>query len=464
MQEKVREYIKKEHMLVSGDRIMIAVSGGADSVCLLSLLCRFQERLGLAALSAVHVHHGLRGEEADRDADFVRSLCESLHIPLTIRRYDVASYARTHGYSVEEAGRILRYEAFAEAADLSNANRIAVAHHRDDSVETLFHHLLRGSGLRGLAGIPPVRDKIIRPLLCAGRNEIEAYLQENGMTYCLDSTNDSDDYTRNKIRRRMIPLAREINDRAVENILQAGRFMGQADEYLEAQAAKLCKQWVVYDAAQPVRSARIPAAVLSGEPEIIGTYVIRRMVRFCAESMRDITAEHIFQVRSLLLKETGAHTDLPGGLAAEREYDTIRVFAGAGAGGYRDLNLPILRFRRILAADRQEIPKNQYTKWFDYDKIKGTLSARTRVTGDYITIQAGKHKSVKSYFVDQKVARRRRDEILLLAEENHVVWIVGYRISEYYKITKETKVILEVTAEGGETDEQSLSGPEFTLR
>ena len=450
MQEKVLDYIKKEHMFDSGDRILIAVSGGADSVCLLSLLCRFQEQLEIGALLAVHIHHGLRGQEADRDAAYVQAFCNTLKIPCVIRHYDVASYAAGHGYSIEEAGRILRYQALADEAAKHKMDKIAVAHHRDDVVETILHHLVRGSGLKGLAGIPAVRDNIVRPLLSVGREEIEAYLAAAGIVCCLDSTNETDDYTRNKIRHRLIPLALQINDRAAENIWQAGQFMGQADEYLETQAAKLFKQSVICREAGDGRSAAVPAAVLAEHPKIIQTYVVRQMICYCSTSMRDITAEHIFQIQALLEKSTGAHTDLPGQLSAEREYELIRVYSGAGTGECREPVRPVLHFRKRLAAAGQEIPKNQYTKWFDYDKIKGTLSARTRAAGDYIMIDSGKHKSLKSYLVDEKVARRQRDQILLLAEENHVVWIVGYRISEYYKITNETKVILEVTIDGGE--------------
>ena len=449
MCENVLDYIRQEHMFDSGDRVLIAVSGGADSVCLLSLLCRFQEQLGIKALSVIHIHHGLRGQEADRDARFVKELCDTLKVPCRICCHDVASYADRHGYSIEEAGRIIRYRVFAEEAARVGANKVAVAHHRDDGVETILHHLLRGSGLKGLAGIPAVRDNIVRPLLCVGKEEIEGYLAAGQISYCLDSTNATDQYTRNKIRHQLIPLALQINERAAENIRQAGRFMGQADEYLESQAAKLFGQSVICEETGDYRQAVIPVSILKEHPEIIRTYVIRQMIRSCSLSIKDITAEHIYQVLGLLEKSTGAHIDLPGRLSAEREYGMIRVFCGTGAFECREPALPTLHFRKRLAADGQEIPKNQYTKWFDYDKIKGTLSARTRSAGDYIMIHSGKHKSLKSYLVDEKVAQRQRDKILLLAEENHVVWIVGYRISEYYKITKETKVILEVTIDGG---------------
>lgn len=199
MREKVSRYMEKNGMLKAGQRVVVGLSGGADSVCLLSLLSDMRSSLSIR-LRAVHVHHGLRGQEADRDADFSRELCRKLDIPFILKMENAHQEAQNRRISEEEAGRLLRYEAFEqEAARWEEEEReqegaalpvrIAVAHHGDDSAETILYHLFRGSGLRGLAGIAPVRGRVIRPLLCVSRQEILEYLREEGLSYVTDSTN-----------------------------------------------------------------------------------------------------------------------------------------------------------------------------------------------------------------------------------------------------------------------------------
>ncbi|WP_368290445.1 tRNA lysidine(34) synthetase TilS, partial [Enterocloster clostridioformis] len=258
LERRVRETVEQYHMLDSGDRVVAAVSGGADSVCLLALLCTFREPWGVR-IRALHVHHGLRGEEADRDADFVRSLCEGFHVPCHILKVDVRGFAAEKGMSEEEAGRFLRYEALErEAADWEDEDRtgpdggsadssvrpvkIAVAHHSGDQVETILHNLFRGSGLSGMKGIVYRRGRIIRPLLDVDRDCILKWLADHGLSYVQDSTNDTLHYTRNRIRNQLLPeIEQYVNRGAAGNILRLGHLAAQADEYLENQAAAWIK-------------------------------------------------------------------------------------------------------------------------------------------------------------------------------------------------------------------------------
>ena len=217
--QKVLGFMRNKHMTDRGDGVLAAVSGGADSVCLLLLLNGMAAELGIRVF-AFHMNHGIRGEEADRDEQFVGELCKQLEIPLTVVHEKVETYAEEHGLSGEEAGRILRYRHLEETAESYQCTKIAVAHHEDDDAETVLLNLFRGSGLAGLSGIRPVRGKIIRPLLCVSRKEIEEYLKEQGFSWCEDSTNRENDYTRNKIRNELLPWVREnINSRAAEHIL-----------------------------------------------------------------------------------------------------------------------------------------------------------------------------------------------------------------------------------------------------
>ena len=208
MEHKVRRTIEEYHMLSPGDRVIAAVSGGADSVCLLALLCAWREPRGIS-IRALHVHHGLRGAEADRDECFVRALAEQLGLPCAVSRIDAAALALRDHISVEEAGRTARYAFFAQTA--GEGGRIATAHTLDDSIETVLMNLVRGTGLRGLCGIPRIRGNIVRPLLDCTRAEVEDYLGALGQPYCTDSTNLTDDYTRNRIRHDILPRLCALN-------------------------------------------------------------------------------------------------------------------------------------------------------------------------------------------------------------------------------------------------------------
>ena len=461
MKENTRDYMKQHHMTAPGDGVVAGLSGGADSVCLLHLLWCLKEELGFK-LRAVHVHHGLRGEEADRDASFSAEFCRRFQIPFREVRIDAAAEARAAGISVEEAGRQARYRILEEEAvcwekEEMISVHIAAAHHGDDNAETILHHLFRGSGLKGLSGIAPVRGRMIRPLLWTGREEILCYLKEKHLQWMEDSTNRENEYTRNRIRNKLIPLiTAEINPQAVQNILRAGERIGQADRYFEAQAETWLSEYGCYggDGEETPREYRLDSAALEVQEDILKGYIIRRALTKLSCPLKDITARHLEDVVSLAGKETGKQVMLPRGIRAEKEYGILRIQAEpapARPEGERTEEDPLfpLKTRIFPCGNPGQFPKNQYTKWFDYDKIKGTMSVRTRRTGDYITLSGGGTKTVKSYMIDEKIPREARDRILLLAEESHILWIVGHRISEYYKVTEHTKTVLEVQFDGG---------------
>lgn len=476
MLAKIQQWMDQYDMLAAGDFVIAAISGGADSVCLLSVLHKLAS-FGGWQVRALHMHHGIRGEEADRDEDFVRKLCKDMQIPLTVIHEDVPSYAKERRLSEEEAGRILRYEALEEAAvrweeeskKPEGTVKIAVAHHQDDSAETILHHLLRGSGFRGLSGIPPVKGRRIRPLLCVRRDEILNYLIENGYAWCEDSTNTDSSYTRNRIRRELIPLMTEkVNPRAVENILHAGELIAQADEYLEQEAA-----WI-FGMSGRVEGGRtgVTLDVFCGQKPIMRSYILRLMLDQTAPGQKDLTGKHYEALDRLAFGRPGGHLDLPGELIAGRDYRELWIGL-SGEAEWKELpgemadgeGVPAvwdpsegsgeaggLVFTTFSRQNEGKIPKNQYTKWFDYDRIKNTLSVRTRRSGDYITLAGGGRKSVSRYMIDEKIPRNERDQIQMLAEGSHVLWIIGFRISEYYKVTEETTHILQAGKTEDKTD------------
>ncbi|MBQ2425578.1 MAG: tRNA lysidine(34) synthetase TilS [Lachnospiraceae bacterium] len=448
---RVREYMKQNHMAEPGDGVLAAVSGGADSVCLLLVLKALEESLGIH-VAAFHLHHGLRGAEADRDERFVRELCERLQVPLNTVREDVAGYAKTHGLSEEEAGRILRYQWLEKTAGEFGCRRIATAHHKDDQTETVLMNLFRGSGLRGLGGIRPVRLlsgelTLIRPLLGINRQEIETYLLEEKEAWCEDSTNKELIYARNKVRNELIPWIREhINDRAEEHILKTAAFASQADEYFVSQAEKLLGDGLQ---DQEASFSEIDTVLFDSQPDIMKSYLIRAMIMKVSGSAKDISARHMDAIAALDGPGGGTLVDLPYGLQAMRSYQKLIIRKAAVEQNARECG-KTLQTKVFPWKKDMEIPKNQYTKWFDYDKINDTLSVRTREPGDYFMIGNGKTKKLHRFFIDEKIPEELRDHILLLAEGNHVLWIIGYRISEYYKVTEATRNILEVRADKGE--------------
>ncbi len=483
MWNKVWSFVEKQNMLQQGDRVVAAVSGGADSVCLLSVLA--ENPLDLK-LRAVHVHHGLRGEEADRDAEFVRTLCEQWGIPFKLVYRNVAEYGKENGLSVEEAGRMVRYEALEEAAGEwqeeaggIDAERgrvwIAVAHHQDDNAETILHHLLRGSGLRGLSGMRAVQGSRIRPLLCVRHQEILDYLAEKGLDWCEDSTNQSEHYTRNRVRNQLIPYMTEhMNHHAVENILHAGEIFARADQYLERQAELAWDRYGWEERKEAPRAGIDLRGFLEQEP-IIRDYLVRRMFAATASGQKDLTARHVSQMERLAEGSPGGRCDLPGNRQGVRTYDSLYVEQncrkGVKAGskaeersgrrreicheicppapGNEVLQVGEMGFRAFFREKDIEIPKKEYTKWFDYDKIKDTLCIRYRLAGDYLVLSGGGRKTLRRFLIDEKVPRELRDQIVVLAEGNRVLWVVGYRISEYYKIREDTHTILQVDFYGG---------------
>lgn len=455
VRQKFTEAIDEFHMLRTGGRVVAAVSGGADSVCLLALLCGLRTGREIR-VRAVHVHHGLRGAEADRDAAFVRELCGKLKVPVQVRYVDVKGYARENRLSEEEAGRMLRYRELEKCAVEWEAEaarpetplppvRIAVAHHGDDQAETILHNLCRGSGLRGLGGMQPVRGRIIRPLLTVSRSEILEWLSAQGLSYCEDSTNRSDCYTRNRIRRQLIPLLREqVNPCAVDSILRMGRLASQADGYLASQAGA----WVSAHVSAGGGRYVIPDEEFLSLPEILKTYSIFQIMENVGGSARDLTAGHVEQVLGLFHMAVGRSQDLPYGMRAVREYGSVALFRvqdqEQGPPGTPQVHVDFACFSYKKGT---EIPKNQYTKWFDCGKIKGMPVVRSRQTGDYITLADGRKKTVRRFMIDEKIPRDQRDSLALLADGSHVMWIIGYRISEYYKIGPDTVRVLEAHAQ-----------------
>ena len=461
MFEKILEYINEHQMLQEGDTVVAGVSGGADSVCLLFVLLKIRETIPFR-LTAVHMNHKIR-EEAGEDAAFVEALCGTWNCPYRYVEADVEEYALGHHMSCEEAGRFLRYQAFAQVLEEEGAEdgKVAVAHNKNDHAETVLFHLLRGSGLAGLTGIHPVRGRVIRPLLCVTRPEIEAFLEENQLAYCIDKTNSEDTYTRNKIRHHMLAYAeQEVCSQAVSHIYDTSVIVREALAYVDCHTQMAMERCGVASEKDMIFDV---AAFEKEEPLIQKQLLLMAMERL-SENRKDISAVHIRLLLGLFTRQGNASVDLPCGLRAYREYGRVRL---AGRERERAESAPgVLRIPgvtrwggyrfvcQLLPYEKSQIiPQKTYTKWFDYDKISKYLVLRTRQSGDYLMTRGdGGRKSLKAYMIGEKIPQAERDRIPVLADGEHIVWVVGHRISGHYKTDRQTKTVLQIRVTGGSTD------------
>lgn len=459
MQKKIMSFMEEYHMAKEGDRIMAAVSGGADSICLLLMLLAMRQEKRYR-ICVVHVEHGIRGEESRRDAHFVENFCKDRGIPCKIFHCQAEKFAKENKMTVEEGARKLRYGFFSQAASEFGADRIAVAHNQNDCAETMLFHLARGCALKGLGSILPVRGNIIRPLLCVDRKEIELFLAERDQEFCVDKTNEELDYTRNKIRHQILPVLEEINKQAVFHMNQTAHFAAEASELMEELSEQAKDKYVTWK-----KEGTYISETFAGEKPVIQKHVVWTLITEIAGSSRDVSEIHISQVIELFGKQVGKRLHLPYGIEAERTYDGILFRkkmqnTAQGKQEYAETAwiLPCEGVMRIPSfgyeihtrikekkMQNEEIPKKKYTKWFDYDKIKGVMRLRTRRENDFFVIDPeGRRKKLKKYLIDEKVPREERERILLLADDEHVIWAIGYRISEDIKVTDKTKRILEI--------------------
>ena len=475
--KRIEKFIQKYHMLTCGDRVIAGVSGGADSVCLFLMLLELREKIGFD-LIVVHVHHGLRGEAADQDQQFVEALCEQHRIPLEIFRVNLESIAKKRKQSLEEAGRMVRREAFDSVCKKYGGNKIALAHHQNDNAETLLWNLSRGTGLDGLGGIRPVNGKFIRPLLCMNRKEIEEYLAKRKQSYCIDETNAGTDYTRNKLRHLVLPILEEqVNSAAVRHMNETMEQIWELQEYMQEQV-EAAYQECVQEHFEKACWIQIQQKSFETFSELIKKMVIRKGMEQVGGKKRDLSHKHVDVMMELMNKQVGRTLDLPYEMHAKRNYEGIRLekqrtyLSGEEKKAeimqecMSELNIPgetILADRnlklrcKILEKPKnlsiKDIPQKIYTKWFDYGIIKSSLYIRTRQAGDTIVIdEKGHQKKLKNWFVDEKIPKEVRDSQLLLAENNEILWVLGHRMSQAYQVKQSTKWILQIEVETYKSD------------
>lgn len=460
MIQKVKDYIQKNNLINEGDHVVLGVSGGPDSMCLLSVLHTiYGEKI---TIHVVHVNHSIR-PSADDEAEFVSNICKDMGIICQVAKVDAAQYAKEYGMSTEEAGRILRYKLFEKTYNeidvAENKKRIAVAHNMNDNAETMLLNMFRGSALGGLIGIRASRDKVIRPLLNISRAEIEQYLDDNNISYCIDESNMTDDYARNRVRHHIIPVAEQaINSGAVRNMMELSDKVADAKDYIDSQVEAAYKLCCISDRNE-VRILSGPYSQLHG---FIARSLLYKVFGQVAGRLKDVESKHIDIIDSLFAMDTGKQVDLPYGVQAIKTYDAIdiRKINNNDSSGCQPVLIDTVNsvegeinygkykiiYRLFDINVNDSIPTDKYTKWFDYDKIENGLMLRTRMEGDYLSISDdGKTKKLKDYYINEKVPKYERDYNPLIADGSHILWVLGKRISSFYKVTSETKRVIEVS-------------------
>ena len=459
LEERVIKNVYKHKLIKENDNIILGLSGGPDSMVLLHILLYVRERISFNLVVA-HINHGVRGEEALKDEKFTEKVAKELGLDFFSTKADMVGLAKEKNISEEEAGREIRYGFFRELIKELGHGKIAVAHNRNDQAETLLMRIMRGTGIDGLAGMSFKSDDIIRPILDINRWEIEKYVEDNSIETVVDKTNLETIYSRNKVRLELIPYIKEnFNPNIIDTLFRLSENAKLDSSFLEECSGK------VYKSISKEKSASVvmKSDLFMEEDKAVKNRIIRKAIYNLIHTLQGIEEVHISSVVDLFNKgETGKRIDLPNNLLTKVSYNNLIIEKNINedmtevcenkeetilqiAQNYlEEYNLEI----NLKIIDRKYINfKNvsSNVKFFDYDIMNEEIWIRTRNPGDrFAPIGMKGRKKIKDYFIDEKIPRDLRDEIPLLMCGENIIWVIGYRMSEDYKVKKETRNVLRV--------------------
>ena len=464
----VRETISVHRMFSRGDSVLVAVSGGPDSVALAHLLLTLAVEYSLRPAIA-HLNHCLRGSDSDHDAEFVIALARQLGVPVYAERKDVLAFQRSRRLSLEEAGRRIRYDFFDAVSAKYGFNKIALGHHSDDNAELVLLNLLRGSGPLGLSGIAPVRaGKIVRPLIHLRRSEIINYLAEKNLPYVTDASNTDPAFIRNKIRHHLIPeLQTAYNPRIIETLNRLGEILGAEDRWFDNTLEPIFEQCVSFRANQKI-SVALPAFIQL--PKAVKRRVIRKAILCVKKDLRRITLLHVDAILHLIDKgRVTGRLNLPDGVLVARntveltivkrnkvrKQQDCRVFqtastnyqytiAAAGTVFIREADVSIT----LCEIDADDVPDFKETgahiAFFDLDRLLFPLLIRNLRPGDrFSPLGVNGTQKVKKYFINHKIPSAQRRKCPLLLSGRNIIWVAGHRIDNAVKVNRQTRRVLK---------------------
>ena len=467
----VRSTLIEHSMLLPEERVIVGVSGGADSIALVNILSSIAKEMGFSLVAIAHVHHGLRGKSADDDVEFCNEVASSLSLAYEVKYIDLSNIEGT----CETAARNARYEFFNEVAKKHNASIIALGHHADDQAETILFNICRGAGFRGLSGIPYVRKnndiKIIRPLLDVRRVEILNYLKEKNLLWREDETNTENFATRNRIRNNILPLLEdEVNSKVRNSLLRLKNLSKETDNYMRSRGAALLSR-IMSDEINTDGSISMNMAMLNSAHPALRTATLWEAIETVAKTREGFEAIHIEHLRSMIeLKGVGAKLQLPHGLEAEVEYTSLILRP------FRDETTPTILMEETYEFSCSDaIPLNALSKrisseivaledtkvdeiilskatgeeWLDAASIKGKrLTVRTRRAGDrFFPLGAKGSRKLKSFFIDKRVLVKERDKVPLLLADGEIIAVIGYTVSEQVRLTSKSTEAVRIWVE-----------------
>ncbi|NME84167.1 tRNA lysidine(34) synthetase TilS [Clostridium sp. SM-530-WT-3G] len=457
MYKKVLSYIRDNKLIESGDKVLIALSGGPDSVCLLNILFKLKDELNIE-LGAAHLNHMLRGKDAMEDEQYVIDICKQMNVECFTKQVNINEYSKKEKLSSEMAGRIVRYNFFDEIIKEHGYTKIATAHNANDQAETILFRLMRGTGLEGLGGIKTKRDNIIRPILCLSRQEVEEYIHTNQLEPRIDKTNFEKIYNRNKIRLDMLPyIKKNFNEDIVQTLNRMAVLLQKDNEFIEQLSMDMYKKYCIEKPEYFIIKEEV-----FDENEAMVTRIIRNAVTNFSKTHYDFEMRHIYEIYNLAQNGTGKIVDLPNKIYAENIYGDIYIKSKMDKDincNITEINLPIdnidthlvefgeYSFKFSIVDNSQKtklnLKRNNYEKYFDFDKIQKEIIIRTRKDGDkIIPLGMTGSKKLKDIFINMKIPKEERDIIPIVCFDNKISWIVGLRVSDEYKVTSDTKKIL----------------------
>jgi len=447
----VKETIECHHMISPSDRIGVAVSGGLDSVVLLDILTSLRHELQISLLP-IHLNHGIRGAEADRDEVFVKHISQAYDLPCLTQRMDVPHFQRQHSLSLEDAARKLRYQFFARVMEQHNLNRVALGHTADDQVETILMRFIKGGGARGLSGMPPIREgRYIRPLLNTWRDHVYEYAQLKGLSWVEDSSNTKITYFRNRVRHELIPYLKQYNPNIKQRVLRVSELLATDDHYLQQLAHDVSTSVMTGTETAIISIPRLLSVPLPLQVRVLQDAFNR------LESGRYMEYPHLKKVLQLVHDRGGSkRIPLPGGFWAKRVYDTLTLEKGDEITHDKPGRIPLetpgrtlLRhFAMAIDATIHEgrlVPTpDRNEAYLDYDRLALPLHVRSCRPGDsFVPLGMSSRKKLKNFFIDLKVPRAQRGKIPLVISATEICWVAGWRIDDRFKIGDMTQRTLK---------------------
>jgi tRNA(Ile)-lysidine synthase len=460
LEARVLGFIQEHCPIPSRSQLLVAVSGGPDSVCLLHILVKLKEELGVG-LQVAHLNHQLRGAESDADAQYVVNLSQGLGVQATIARHDVRAYQAQKRISLEEAAREVRYNFLASLARNIGASQIAIGHTRDDNIETILMHLIRGSGTRGLQGLAPLVTwqtaegsiTLLRPLLEVNREETQGYCQKHNLMPRLDSSNLSLSPLRNRIRLKLLPQLKSYNPRIAEALLRTACIATDDLAFLEQEGTRLFNQ-IALKQEDMIILDKEPFLKL---PPSLKRQVLRSSLDKLIGNLKDIEARHIEEMMDVLSKPAGRRLSLPGGLTFIIEY--ARYLVGKDPLALspfppleQEVTLAVPGKTRlpggeieahIVAREQMAEEADRFSARFDFDKTGDKLTMRSRKPGDrFQPLGLSQTKKLNEFMIDSKIPRLWRKSVPLVSSPQQIIWVVGWRIDDRVKVREETKRVL----------------------